>query len=266
VLGGVTLLAIVAVLGFYELQLPGAFADLLDAFVWRSSNTSFRRGSETFTLVQFVTRNFLDHLAVYVSPAIFILGLVGIVPALRQGSRYTKGILAGLFAAGLSYILVFRNAAYVHDFYKAFLVPPLAITAAVGFLWGWRWRGRYRLRRYVRPVLAGLLVGAVLTAGVFLAQLHSAQLNADVVLDVLAAHTEPDDLIITNLDYASRAVEFYAFRNVEWAVQPADALAQVEAAGGAGVYIYCSPDADPPETLDVLPYATDESCLIYRWR
>ncbi len=52
VLGGLTVLSVIGLVAFYQAQWSGTIADLIEVFIWRSSPTTLRRGSQSFTMLE----------------------------------------------------------------------------------------------------------------------------------------------------------------------------------------------------------------------
>jgi 4-amino-4-deoxy-L-arabinose transferase-like glycosyltransferase len=285
-LGGVTLAALVA-LGAYLLQGPGALDSLTGAFLTRTSPKTLGLGpAGTFTWGEFLGRE-LRRLLMLATPGVAIMSLAGVVPALRRDSRLGSGILLAFFVVGIGYPLAFRNAAYIHDYLLIFMLPPMAMAASAALEYGWAGVG---VRRWARPALSALLLVSLGVGAANLVLLHKSgeQPHHMAVAQAIARHTAPQDLIASNLPYISPAVEFYAFRNVEWDTSPEAALARAETVTGGVVYAHCAgvkirtlsnnlyiisqktilpdpPDA-PPAELAGLPYEVDGGCLFFRLR
>jgi 4-amino-4-deoxy-L-arabinose transferase-like glycosyltransferase len=245
-LGGVGVLALVSIVFFYSLQYPDTLNRLLYAFSWRTSTRS--EVSESFTFLQFSGET-LVHLIADCTLALVVLAFIGFVPALCQGSRLNQAVLLALGAAGLGYNLVFRSASYVHDYYKIYLLPFLAIAAACAVVYAFR---SHRLRRFVEPALIALLLVSTVTA-VLISSKWYAPSRDELILqmaDLIAAHTAPADTVFTNLTF-NPPLEYYAFRKMVWEIQPAE-VASLAAAASPAVYLYCpwlgAAEADQPAT------------------
>lgn len=257
ILGALALLALIALLGFHELMRPGALQDQLDVLLWRTSDSSLLTESTTFTAIEWGTRQF-GHIVTLATPGILILAVGGVVALLRFGPRRARVMLITLYGVGLGYILLLRNAAFIHDYYKIYLIPPLAMSAAAAVQYGWRSR-----RYYMRPVIVGMLVLAFLSGAYMLVFLHQSN-RAEFprfLIQVFNERTVPDDQIQTNLPYTGDrfAVQFYTYRNVQWGVPVTQAVEEVMPI----VYLYCDEGTVPPE-LAGLNYELVGDCLLIR--
>lgn len=246
-LGAVGLLALVSIVAFYSLQYPDTLNRLISAFSWRTSTRS--EVSESFTFIQFMGET-LIHLIAGCTLAVVLLALLGFVPALRQGSRLSQAVLLAFGAAGLSYNLVFRSASYVHDYYKIYLLPFLAIAAACAIVYAFR----SGLRRYAEPALIALFLVSTVTA-VLISRKWYAPSDDELVLllaDKVTASTSAADTVFTNLAF-NPPLEYYAFRKMVWEIQP-DEVEALAAAAAPAAYLRCTwldnPAAQPPATTD----------------
>lgn len=249
-LGILTAVAVITLMLFYQLQWDQSIESILDAFLWRASNASGRRNTEAFTLVGFFGRMFI-HIAIFISLALLILSVWGIPLLQRHGSRFSNTMLLGLFASGMAYQLVFRNASYIHEYYKAFLLPSIAIAAAASVVYV---RYNPSTRWILRPVIDGLLVTVVIPTLFIVLVLHLSGNRDDLrtIIDIINSRAQSDTVIASNLvrseDTASAMpVEFYTYRLIRWGVSPQHA---VDLATESGVfYFYCG---EPTEALNEL--------------
>jgi 4-amino-4-deoxy-L-arabinose transferase-like glycosyltransferase len=267
-LGAWTIIAFVVMMLFYEAQWWGAFEDLLDAFVWRTSNSSGRREEASFTVIQFIIKN-IAHILFFITPTLTFLSLWGIRYVRRYSSRQTKTVLAGLLLAAFAYLIVFRNANYIHDYYKIVFVPAMAISSATVMYYAHTER---RMRRWVRPatrVLVGaMIVTSVLVVGVMHLTGHQPRMQA--IIDALNAEISPDDVVISFIDddvYGyDNVIQFYTFHAVHWQQTPDNALATAATGDNRVWYVYCiAKDGAFPEELDAYvstPIYEDE-CRLY---
>ena len=211
-LGMVTIAAFITMMLLYESQHSGAFNDLLKSFGWRSSSYSGQIGTERFNLLQWLSVNF-QHVLLFATIGFTALALWGI-PALW---KHRQPLTLLLFVAGFIYLLVFRNASYIHDYYKIFLVPAMAISAAVV------WTDVYpRAGRYGRPLIVSITVAALIQAVVVFGLLHASgrQPLFDEIITYLQNNAAPTDTIAVNVDTGDdsydRVIEFYIFRPIIW--------------------------------------------------
>jgi hypothetical protein len=257
-LGVVVVLATLAVPLFYESQHPGAIQRLLDVMVFRTSNIGGTRGTPEFTILEYIARQLL-HMTIMMSLFVVVMGFLGIKPLLRQ-SRLTRTMTWAMLGGGAGFLLFFRNASYIHDYYKYYLMPAFSILACLGVvqIWG------IRRSRWAKPAVLGLLVGSSIYAVIIFVGSHLSS-NQSFPMDIaraINAHTTTQERILTNLTHQSPAIEFYAERNIFYENTPQMALEQAENATQPMVYVFC---LNPlPESLQALPQVVvvDGDCYI----
>ncbi len=242
--------AAVAVPLFYSLYRPDTLDRLANAFLWRTSNRG--ETAATFTWAEFFQEQ-LVHLLPHATLAVMILALVGIALTIHHERGFHRMIVLALLLAGISYNLIFRSAAYVHDYYKIYLMPALAILAANAIFYLLR---RANIRRFAHPALVGLFITSVPFSVIYGSRLYGdaevARFNLDLAQHI-ASHSAPEDTVLTNLPNHNPTVEYYAFRYVLWNVRPENAPDR--AANSPAVYLFC-PWAEPDSNLE----PTVESC------
>lgn len=268
VIGGLTL----SVVAFYQWQWDGTLDKLRDAFFYRTSSLEMRRDGESFGLLEFIFQQ-LVHMLPLMTFAIVVLGVAGVLLTIRREGRQQRAVILALVGGGLLYMLVFRNAFYIHDYYKIYFMPGLTIAATVAMVAGWRSR---RWRRWARPTVVGLVVVSAIVSVVFFVLLHrSGSTQEDYAMGLaqaVAQNSQPHSLIMTNLIRQSSAVEHYAQRSMTWQITPQDALELAAAHRESwALYVYCVPDADDiaddglfDAALADLPYETFENCRVIR--
>lgn len=273
-LGIGTVAAFVALMLFYEAQQPGAFNSLLDAFVWRSSTSVEFPGDPDFTPLQWLFVN-SAHVLWYTSIGFSALAVWG-VPLLWRQRKHTNLrpallLTLMLLAAGLSYVLIFRNASFIHNYYKMFLVPAMAISAAAVWVYGYpNWRAPRWKRVYLRPLAQVLTLFGFAQAIVILYLMHLTGINPayDAIIAHIDAQAPSDETIVIQLadgirmNDEGRVVEFYTFRPVQWGLTFDEALAQYTDAPLR--YITCQPGSwqipDAWAAYEVLPL-DDPRCV-----
>ncbi len=246
-LGFVSIIAFVVMMAYYQLVWSGSINSLLDSFVWRSSSDTYRPGSADFTLPQFFTL-MTAHLMFYATPGLLGMGIIGLWALRRHGMRFANGIVFALFAASLLYQLTFRNASYIHDFYKMFFMPSLGIAAAMAWVYT---RNNRRVRRISRPILDGMLLSSLLAGAFVWGILHYSgrQPLLHAVITGINTYTEPDDTVIIYFDYIGyepttgydRVVMFYTSRKILWGIPLEEVLAMQTA--GRKDFVYCAKEA-----------------------
>ncbi len=232
-LGVVAFGAVIAVLGYFEVVYHDALPDLINAFIWRTSTSSLEPGAASFTAGEYAIRLVVRLITLF-TPSICVLILIGACLAFRRRGLLRAFLLA-LVAAGVGYILLFRNASYIHDYYLLYLTPALALLAAsaVVFL--------PRRSRWLRPLVASLVV---VTLPATLYYLNDIYRTSDPTLPLTFAkavhdQTTPDDLILSNLPDIGFALEFYAERHIAWSQSPAEAEESATTSTGAVYYLHC---------------------------
>ena len=213
-LGVVTLGAIAALLLFYQAQWSGSFEFIVDKFFYRTSDSVLRSGADSFSLFEFFVR-ITAHVAYLGSPGLIILAMWGVFTMRRKRvDRFAVVFTLGLFVSGLMYQLVFRNASYIHDYYKVSLVPALALSGALAFVYG---RQNPRIRRWARPALDGILLFGVVACALFVYVISHVSESIPWIPDVYTAinATVPaDEPVVLNFQDAADVptLEFYTDR------------------------------------------------------
>ena len=241
---------------FYQAQWSGSIDSILDAFVWRSSSASDDRDSAAFTLTQFVAVTVV-HVGFFITGGVLVFSLIGVYVLWRR-DRFAGSIVLALLLAGLGYQLVFRNASYVHDYYKLVLVPALAIAAGAAWVYG-------RRGRILRPLMDTMLLIVLIQSVLVLAWAHRTGNRPwmDTVIETVAAEMQPGDRIMTHLAGKDLVMplRFYLFH----AVDEDRVYADVLAAEGRVLFIEC-PDWDDnhePVTDDDHRIIEADTCRVH---
>jgi hypothetical protein len=230
-------LSIVSVMAFYQSVYPDSLRVLYEGFVWRTSTLS--EISQDFTWGEFVVQTAV-HMLPHATLAVFVLGLAGIMPTLRHARGADQALLLTMALAGLAYITIFRSASYVHDYYKIYLMPFLAIAAANAVTLA---LSKPPIKRFAQPALIGMFVVSAAFAVLYVSRLYVASF-ADETLrfaQSIAEHTEPQEIVLSDLPQANPVIEYYAHRTILWNIQPPDAAARAAASEYPAVYAYCGP-------------------------
>lgn len=247
-LGVVTLAMTAAVPLFYEMQHPGAIDDLRNVFTFRSGGAA-SRDSAAFTLGDFLATQ-LSHVLPLMSLLVIVPGSVGLWIVTRRRKGLERALILGLVGGALLYLLVFRNAHYIHDYYKIYWMPGMVLAAAVAIAAGLKTRPR-GYGRYIRPTLAALFIMSTLISVAFFPLLHYSGVGA-ITLDLAAvvqANADETDTVATNLPFENTSAEYYAFREIDWNTDVAQFFALAESDDRV-VYVYC-----PEEAGDAIPDA-----------
>jgi 4-amino-4-deoxy-L-arabinose transferase-like glycosyltransferase len=251
-----------AVVVFYQLQWSGSIGSFVDSFLWRTSNQTFVQGSEPFTWGQYVVRQ-LFRLITLFTPTIGVIAVLGIVPVLRETSRLRKAIPLALLLGGVCFVLLFRNASYIHDYYLVYITPAAAIFAAYGLHYWWQQR---RTQRWMRPLLVGLLVATPIASIRYLDQLYqgSDQTEPLVIAQAIEQHTEATALIMSNLPSVGLAIDFYASRDIMWEIAPEEAAARRDEREFV-YYFHCgAADTLPANTSVISEIEISPQCWLMR--
>lgn len=261
-LGVVAVGAVIALLGYYQIAYADAIPDLINTFIWRSSASSLEPGSVAFTASDYVLRVIVRLIVLY-TPAVCLLALVGVWLRLRRRGLLRGMILAWL-AAGLAYILLFRNASYIHDYYLIYLTPGLALLAGAGVALIPR-----RAPRLLRPVVMALAVVTLPATIYYLGQIYRGS-DAELGLEFAQAihnATAPGDLILSNVPNPGAPIEFYAERLINWGIMPDAAAQRADRAAGAVYYAICGDDPALLMTDETLSeVAINPACRLARLR
>jgi len=232
VLGVVSMAAFTTLMLFYEIQHSGSITSLLNAYVWRTSSLGGGRASESISMLEWLAGNTID-LIFFGSLGLVLLAMWGGWLIYRQRQQPDRFFTLWLLIGGLAYLLAFRNASYIHDYYKAFLIPALAIGAAAVMVYQSR---RQRLARITLGTLFGVtLVQSllVLTMMIF----STRQPDADAIIDYARLHPGESIHIVypdATLDFAP-PIAFYTGQPVTIN----------DAENDADVIIYCHTDNVP---------------------
>lgn len=257
-------IAAVLVIVFYQLQWPETLESFVQKWLWRTSNQSMGEDSETFTMGQYALRMLLRGITLF-TPTICLIALLGLVPLARKLSGIRRALPGALLLSGLGYVLLFRNASYVHDYYLIYMTPAVAVLAAIGLLTYWEQR---RTRRWMRPLLLGLLIVTPIALLRYTEGLYQGSDQTDPVTlaQTIAQVTNPGDLIMSNLPTVGPAIEFYAARDIAWGVPPEEAIRR-NTGQQSVYYILCGEENVLPADTSVLSdVEMVSSCYLLRLR
>lgn len=261
-LGLLGVMALAALIAYYQLAWPGTLDDLRHTFFSRTSMTDSYTIHTEFTTADFVIRQGYE-LFLWLTPGVLLLGFAGTGYLLRHESWQTRTVLTALWLGGLGYVLIFRNAAYSHEFLKIFLAVPCALAGGAVLPVLWRMEEG---RRYVRPLLAALLIVSLAMSLGLVISLHVAAARADtwkVIADEIALQTAPEDRILTNADFPA-GVSYYAFRSIEQRIPPERVITLFDAETRRMLYVYCFRDESLPDALAQYPSSQDARCQYVR--
>ena len=258
-LGVVAVSSVIAMLGYYVVYFPDALTDLINVFLWRTSTSTLEAGTVAFTWGEYMLREAARLVTLY-TPTVVALVLPGIALILRQRGLLRAFVIA-LLIGGVGYLLLFRNASYIHDYYLLYTAPGIALLAggAVALLpHDARWR---------RPLAAALTIMTIPASLYYLNQIY-AYASSTLGLEFAQAvrdHTAPGDLIMSNMPSIGKAMEFYAERAILWEKPPAEALGNARAFGGTAYYLRCGVDL-PEDTAVLAEVKINPQCQLTRLR
>lgn len=241
---------LIAMLVYYEWGRSGAIRTLIGMFTARTDATSSYQVGYTFTVGEFILDQ-IGEMLIFATPAVCILGMLGLIYLIRKGEKNAKWLIGALFIGGLAYILILRDPAFSHDFLKIFMIPPLSIGMALIIT---RF-GTTRLFRLYGRALIG--VSVIIGAG-WLITLHllaSSQTAPYHLAQAIAEHTTPDDIIMTHLQHMAVGVDFYAYRHIERGISWTEATHDA-------IYLVCD-DQPSPDGWQLI--ISVESCGLWRY-
>jgi 4-amino-4-deoxy-L-arabinose transferase-like glycosyltransferase len=213
--GGAAVLGLGLLWAYYGSFVPDLFDLLSAALTYRSSNASLQPGSETFNWADYAGRQGI-RLLTLLTPSVLIFAVAGAwqLWRLRQRARGVWVLVLGALSGAVLFVLIVRNASYIHDYYLLYITVPVTLLAALGCHALWQAR-RHRLLRSLAFALAVFWPVAAL---VYLGGLYQATTAREPILlaQALHTHTTPDTLIVSDLPLVGIAINFYAQREIVW--------------------------------------------------
>ncbi|MEQ8672141.1 MAG: glycosyltransferase family 39 protein [Aggregatilineales bacterium] len=263
-LGVLSIVAFLMLMIFYQLQWDGSIDSILDAFVWRSSNAIDDPGTASFTVFEFIFTT-LVHSVILGTVGLFLMAVIGAPMLYRNSTQTAKVMLVALFMGFLSYQLVFRNASFVHDYYKITLMPALAVLGAGCVVYGWQ----SSRRQIIRPLIVSFVVMAIVHSAGLLYFLHRTG-NRPWLDDAISAVNDlPENENIQLMTHLTgkdnlMPLRFYTYRAVDEGIPFGEAQERAQN-GESVVYIAC------PEQDETFVPVTDDyelieagECQLYR--
>ncbi len=264
--GVISVVAFLTMMIYYQLNWDGSINSILEAFGIRSSNAD--PGGEVFSVFEFIWVT-AAHIAVFITVGVSVMSIWGINIARKYGSRFANTILLALFLSAFVYQMVFLNASFVHIYYKLTLVPSMAITAALAWVYV---RSQQNKRRWIKPFIYSLMIVSVINATGVIIWMHSLGNRPDLqtLIDVVNEQAAPADKVSTHL--AGRGpiypLSFYTYRNVAGEQSFEDTVRQSAISGNRIIYISCplvddEIDSDvPPGEYETIPAGPCELAFI----
>lgn len=155
----------------------------------------------------------LSYIFLYFTKPLVLLAAVGIAVTRERKQLY---LLLALLVFGLLHPLLFQEAAFRHDYLIYYLLPFVALSAAL-FV-NWLWQKNSMLAAGV--ALAAILVGTLQTQRYLAELLVGARFKSGVVIGrYLERYSKPDDKVLLiipqDLEFEGWHTTFYADRQVE---------------------------------------------------
>ena len=164
-----------------------------------------------------------------------------------------------LWGGALLYILIFRNAAFIHDYYKIYFAPALALSAF--FAISGVESLHPKIHRFASPVIGGVVVSSIVIGIVVFSLWHQAgQQGLDTIVVEIAAQSDPDENILTNLNDSIVALAFYSERTIHSDVTPEQALKRLKNKE-AKLYVFCSDNKQIPDIFSGIAYEYEGDCF-----
>jgi len=267
--GMVAIASVVLLITYYQSQYPDTINDLMSVFVHRTSNQELSRGSANFTFVEFLWQNFIHILLLFTPSLLFLMG-IGWIFARGRGTRRTNGMIIALLGSALVYFLVFRNATYIHNYYKIYLAPFLALSASFAMVAHQAYRGRKQ--RVTSAVMRGFILGGIITGGFSFGLFHQSAVRPQLeeARALLAEQSQAGDFIYTNLDYGVKPLAFYSSTIMDGNRTPETILSRLES-DTEFAYLYCDTENDEdieftiPDVLAAYEAVASETCFYIRF-
>jgi 4-amino-4-deoxy-L-arabinose transferase-like glycosyltransferase len=221
----ISVLLFFGILGYF-LMVTGSLESLLNSLFYRAGTAS--GSASDLTIVDWISLE-LRRSVLYFTPVVMVLTVAGLAKLAREVARretISRNLhLMVLWGYGLIPLLLFRQAAWVHNYFLWFLLPATAITAAIGAEWflqmmkSWlERRGNCSLVRSASvPGIVLLCIGGIFLLQAFpvLFMLHSWDTpdlhDAGVYLNL---HTGENATVLAS-SMVFPQVEYYARRRFE---------------------------------------------------
>lgn len=195
------------------------------------------------------------------TPVVTIFALITGYQSRRQ-HKHASNLLV-LVIAGLGYIIVFWQAAYIHNYLLYYALAPLCVYAAMGFVQMLYAHGRPPKSTW-RFVMTLLLVAFLVGSYRWGTALFAHDLNEERYEWGVSARaaTARDEVIVSNLPYLGPQIGYYARRTMRYAVD-LDKVLNENRPSEWGFYIYCEVIEALPEWLDDYQYSYDSKTECY---
>lgn len=251
VIGGITLAATAIIPAMYAYLRPGSLNDIVEILSLRTSQQDAGFDSEAFTLSGFAIRYFYDMVTI-ISLSATILGAIGLMGVLLGKKTRARYLLLTLAITPYVFMAIVPNSFHFHNWYKVHFLPSYAIGAALLIMAGWQ-IAPTGFKRYIKPLIVAILITSVGLTLFWTARLHQTSIDNTFGRSVAAdlpQYTEEDDLIYSNATANINKIEYYAYRTVQWGIDPAELATYVEEQATMDAYyllcdtVYSLPDSD----------------------
>ena len=221
--------------GLFLLQIshvrPDAMRELADAFSLRFSH---KINLHSFTFQEWMVRA-LNSWNKQIPFPFVVLALMGVVHCIRHGSeseglRWLGWLCGSVFLMNAIYVVVFRNASYIHDYAFFYFVVPVAMMAGVGVERIGCWAGRAGEKLHYKWLHAWACAGVLLAmgtlgysaTGALDSQAHILDLNISEperlipeLGKLIRSEFSPETAILCNVDiYFTPQLWYYSKRNL----------------------------------------------------
>lgn len=255
---------------YYAFAHEETFPKLQEAFLFRTSNQSRSRGSTTFTFMGFIVQQ-ITHMLTAMGFALVVLGSIGIGLVVRLKDRFSDAVVLAMLVAGVLYMLVFRNAFYVHDYYKIYFMPSFAVAAAIVVNHTLSIKRRNILRRLGRPLIVSVIIISTVLSVFWLNILHRSGDNEfpNAIVASISQYTNEYDIIYTNIIDSVAAFQYYSYREVYTASSLEQSLSLAEQQEVVSWYLSCRLGEEEAVKLGVdemQTYDVADICQLIRLR
>lgn len=221
-IGVVTGIATLAIPLFFEWQHAGAIQELIDAFLYRASSSTLAPDSVEFTAWRFIQQWFI-HMLTSMGYGVVLLAFVGLISVVRLRQKQTRYIILALWLAPFLYMMTFRNASFVHDYYKIYYLLGFALTIGLLIKNVWSQSRRKSSRnRVLRPVIVGIWITSFILGIFWFYLLHNTGDDAfqSAIANDVQSLTTTDDTIYSEFERKA-GLEYYTYRQWVWDVNEA---------------------------------------------
>ena len=221
----ISVLLFLGILGYF-LMVTGSLESLLNSLFYRAGTAS--GSASDFTIIDWISLE-LRRSALYFTPIVMVLTAVGLGKLARGVARREmlsrNLLLMVLWGYGLIPVLLFRQAVWVHNYFLWFLIPAIAITAAIGAEWFWQilksLQDRHPDRLTIHPASLHC-IGFLFICGIFLIQaypvlfmLHSWDTPEIHEIGIYLNQNTTDGDCVLSTTFENPQIDYYALREIQ---------------------------------------------------